>query len=170
MLKVIVTATVGLIVGVVGMIALIYWQGTTTSGASQVGIPTVGPATTVSTPSGGGTGATTGTKPTNPGTGGNAATGKTLFAANGCAACHTFAPAGASGTVGPNLADAYQSAKADGNVPLDAYLFQSIQDPNAYITSGYSANIMPSTTFSKSLSSQQIDDLVAFLASGQAGK
>ena len=166
MLKVIVTATVGLIVGVVGMIALIYWQGTTTSGASQVGVPTVGPASIAST--GGSTSSFV--QPTNSGKGGNAGAGKTLFAANGCASCHTFAPAGASGTVGPDLAKAYVSAKADHNVPLDAYLFQSIQDPNAYITQGYSANIMPSTTFSKSLSPAQIKDLVAFLASGQAGK
>ncbi|MBV8563628.1 MAG: hypothetical protein JOZ56_11095, partial [Actinobacteria bacterium] len=31
--------------------------------------------------------------------GGNAAAGKAVFAANGCGACHTFKPAGSSGTV-----------------------------------------------------------------------
>ncbi|MFN8222166.1 MAG: cytochrome c [Gaiellales bacterium] len=34
---------------------------------------------------------------------GDAAAGKDLFAAQGCAACHTLTAAGASGTVGPNL-------------------------------------------------------------------
>jgi cytochrome c551/c552 len=166
MMKVIAAATVGLIAGVIGMIGLIYWQGTTTSHASDVGIPT-GPAQTI--PSQGGATSSGGPKPTNPGTGGSATSGKSLFASNGCASCHTFAPAGASGTVGPNLADAYKSAKADNNAPLDAYLYQSIADPNAYIVTGYSANIMPST-FGSSLSQSQIDDLVAFLASGQSGK
>ncbi len=167
MMKVIAAATVGLILGVVGMIGLIYWQGTTTSNASSVGIPT-GPAQTIPSQSSS-SAATTGPKPKIAGTGGDAATGKSLFASNGCASCHTFAPAGATGQVGPNLADAYQSAKSDGNVPLDAYLYQSIADPNAYIVSGYSANVMPSS-FGTSLTSKQIDDLVAFLASGQSGK
>ncbi|HUZ83539.1 MAG TPA: c-type cytochrome [Gaiellales bacterium] len=157
--------------GVVAMVALIYWQGTKTSGASSVGIPVVGAASIPSNSTGGGssTGATTGPRPTNPGTGGSASSGKGLFTSSGCGSCHTFAPAGASGTIGPNLADAYKSAKADGNAPLDGYLYQSIADPNAYIVSGYSASLMPST-FGSSLSNSQINDLVAFLAAGQAGK
>ena len=34
---------------------------------------------------------------------GGAAAGKALFTNNGCASCHTFAPAGATGKVGPDL-------------------------------------------------------------------
>ena len=34
---------------------------------------------------------------------GDAAAGKAIFASKGCAACHTLADAGATGTVGPNL-------------------------------------------------------------------
>ena len=35
--------------------------------------------------------------------GGGAAAGKALFTNNGCASCHTYAPAGATGKVGPDL-------------------------------------------------------------------
>ena len=35
--------------------------------------------------------------------GGEDADGKAVFARAGCGSCHTFAPAGANGTVGPNL-------------------------------------------------------------------
>src|SRR4051812_6851279 len=37
---------------------------------------------------------------------GDAAAGKAVFAAKGCAACHTLADAAAKGTVGPNLDEA----------------------------------------------------------------
>ena len=46
-----------------------------------------------------------------------------------------------------------------------AFIHQSIVDPNAVIASGYSAGVMPQT-FGQQLSPKQIDDLVAFLASG----
>jgi mono/diheme cytochrome c family protein len=52
-----------------------------------------------------------GTVPTEDGGGGgggggaegDAAAGKEVFASAGCGSCHTFADAGTSGTVGPNL-------------------------------------------------------------------
>ena len=37
------------------------------------------------------------------GGGGDAAAGKEVFASAGCASCHTFEDAGASGSIGPNL-------------------------------------------------------------------
>src|SRR5439155_19190730 len=40
---------------------------------------------------------------TSSGGGGNAAAGKAVFAGNGCASCHTFKPANATGSVGPDL-------------------------------------------------------------------
>ncbi len=98
--------------------------------------------------------------------GGNAAAGKAVFAANGCASCHTFAPANATGTIGPNLDTApAQDAKADNNMDLTAFIKQSIQDPDAYIAKGFSKGIMP-TTFGTSLSPTELNDLVAFIASG----
>jgi hypothetical protein len=50
---------------------------------------------------------------------------------------------------------------------LAAFIKQSITDPNAYIAKGYTKGIMP-TTFGQSLSSKQLNDLVAFILSGTA--
>jgi cytochrome c551/c552 len=94
------------------------------------------------------------------------AAGKTVFNANGCAACHTFAPANATGTVGPNLDTAPTVDAKKDNMPLPAFVKQSIVDPNAYIAPGYPKGVMP-TTFGSSLSSAQLNSLVAFIVSGQ---
>jgi cytochrome c551/c552 len=100
--------------------------------------------------------------------GGNAAAGEAVFNANGCASCHTFGPANATGTVGPDLDKAPASdAKADNNMDLAAFIKESIEDPDAYIAKGYSKGIMPST-FDESLSGKQLNDLVAFIVSGSS--
>jgi mono/diheme cytochrome c family protein len=96
---------------------------------------------------------------------GNAAAGKALFAAQGCGACHTFAPAGSSGTAGPNLDRLAADAKKANRGSLDAYTHESIVDPGAYVVPGFQ-NLMPGT-FGQTLKPQQIADLVAFLTSGQ---
>ena len=96
---------------------------------------------------------------------GDPAKGKAIFASAGCAACHTFKAAGASGSVGPNLDTALAAdAKASG-MALDAFVKQSIVDPNAYVPKGFAAGVMP-TSFGSSLSSSQLGDLVAFVAAG----
>ena len=131
-----------------------------------VGGATTTPATTTTATTTQAT--TTSATTTSKGGGGNAAAGKAVFAANGCASCHTFQPAKATGTVGPNLDTAPTSdAKADGNMDLSAFVSQSITDPDAYIAKGYSKGIMP-TTFGSSLSQTQLNDLVAFIVSGQS--
>jgi cytochrome c551/c552 len=107
-----------------------------------------------------------GTTTSSGGGGGNAAAGEAVFNSSGCASCHTFKPAGATGTVGPDLDKAPASdAKADNNMALAAFIHQSIVDPNAYIAKGYTKGIMP-TTFGTSLSSSQLKNLVAFIVSG----
>jgi mono/diheme cytochrome c family protein len=99
------------------------------------------------------TGTTTAEQPA-----GNAAAGRTVFEGQGCASCHTFAPAGATGRVGPNLGEVLADKDA-------AFIHESIVDPNAVIASGYSAGIMPQN-YGQQLSPRQLDDLVAFLQSG----
>jgi mono/diheme cytochrome c family protein len=119
------------------------------------------PATTTSA-------TTTSAMTTTSSSGGDVAAGKIVFASAGCASCHTFTPAGASGTVGPNLDTAPTSdAAADGNMDLTAFIKESIIDPDKYIAKGpYNPGTMP-PNFATSLTSKQIDDLVAFIASGQ---
>lgn len=85
------------------------------------------------------------------------ALGRTTFTGEGgCGACHTLADAGTSGTTGPDL------RLLRGQTPAE--IRTDIVDPNARITPGYQANIMP-PNFGQTLSAQQLDGLVAYLAS-----
>jgi mono/diheme cytochrome c family protein len=79
--------------------------------------------------------------------GGDAAAGKDVFVgAGGCGSCHTFADAGTSGTIGPNLDDSQPS-------------FELAVDR---VTNGQGA--MPS--FSGQLTEQQIADVSAYVSGG----
>ena len=68
---------------------------------------------------------------------GDAAAGKTLFAANGCASCHTFKPAGATGTVGPDLDNLAADAAKANRGSVQQYAAESIKDPGAYVVPGF---------------------------------
>jgi len=105
------------------------------------------------------------TKATSPATSGTAAAGKAVFANNACGSCHTLAAAGANGTVGPDLDKLPAYARQAGQ-PLESFVRQSIVDPNAYIAPGYPKGVMPQT-FGTSLTTAQLDDLVAFVVGGQ---
>jgi cytochrome c oxidase subunit II len=89
------------------------------------------------------------------------AAGLSVFNANGCSSCHTLSAANATGKVGPDLDNLVSYAKK-ANEPLDAFVHQSIVDPNAYIQPGYAKNVMPGT-FGQSLTKSQLDAVVAFL-------
>ena len=89
---------------------------------------------------------------------GSAEAGRAAFVDQGCGSCHTFAPAGSSGTVGPNLGEVLAGKDA-------AFIHESIVDPNAEVASGFSPGVMPQN-YGDQLSPQQLDDLVAFLSSG----
>ena len=95
------------------------------------------------------------------GGGGGGSPGAAAFSSGGCGSCHTFTPAGATGKIGPGLdnlaADAEQAGK-----PLEAYVKESIVDPNAYLVPGFKEGVMP-TTYGESLSAPQIDALVKYL-------
>lgn len=101
-----------------------------------------------------------------PAPAGNAAAGKALFNAQGCSACHTFTPAGATAKVGPDLDNlTANAAKANRGTP-EEYAAESIENPTAYVVPGYPSGVMPAFT---SLSDKQVGDLVAFLLSGAKG-
>jgi cytochrome c551/c552 len=139
---------------------------TVTAASSAPATTAAAPTTSAATTTSGGK--TTTSKGGGGGGSGNAAAGKAVFASNGCASCHTFKPAGATGTIGPNLDSAPASdAKADGNMALAAFVKESIVNPDAYIAKGYTKGIMPST-FGQSLSKSDLQNLVAFIVSGSS--
>ena len=88
------------------------------------------------------------------------AAGKAIFASKGCAGCHTYKPANATGKVGPDLDNLAADAKKAHKGALADYVKQSIEDPGAYIVPGF-PNAMP--PFKGQLSDQQLSDLVKFL-------
>ena len=109
---------------------------------------------------------TTTTSSSSPAPSGNPTAGKAVFMSAGCNACHTFTPAGANGKVGPDLDHLADYASKAGE-PLPAFTEGAITHPPAmYVPPGFPTNAMP-TTFGKSLSPQQINDLVAFLTKPQ---
>jgi cytochrome c551/c552 len=169
MIKVLIAALLGTVVGIVVMVVVIVAAGGETKNSSSLGLSlslstaaVSSPASTATStpPTSGGGGSTGGSG------GGNAAAGKAVFASNGCGSCHTLAVAGATGTIGPDLGKIAADATKAG-MPLPAFIQQSITDPAAFTASGGPwATSMP-TTFGSSLSSSQIADLVALIVSGQ---
>ena len=103
-----------------------------------------------------------GPKPKPSGNPAQLAAGKTVFlGAGGCGACHTLTDAGSTGTVGPKLDGVAGDAQKAGK-PLEAYVKESIEDPNAYVVPGFPKGVMP-PDFKSTLSAQQIADLVAYI-------
>jgi cytochrome c oxidase subunit II len=85
-----------------------------------------------------------------------------LFRTTGtCGACHTFAPAKSVGKIGPSL-DHLKADAAKAGQPLEAYVKESIEDPDAYVAPGYAKGVM-SASCCKQLSSDQVDQLVQYL-------
>jgi cytochrome c551/c552 len=110
MIKVLVAALVGTIIGIVVMVAVIAIAGTDTSGASSVGLGALpnstfatsgssAPSSSAPSSSGGSSG------PSSSG-GGNAANGKALFTSKTCSSCHSVVAGTASPfPSAPNLAE-----------------------------------------------------------------
>jgi cytochrome c551/c552 len=175
MIKVLVAGLVGTVLGIVAMVVIIVLAGTTTSGATSVGLGSLplstaalssgGTSTPVSTPtstpppssSGGGT---------STGAAGNPDNGKTIFTGSaGCGGCHALAAAGTSGAVGPALDSLSGDAQKAGE-DLNAFIESSIVDPSKYVAPGYPDGVMP-TNFKQTLSASDIADLVAFISASQ---
>ncbi|GAB4406680.1 MAG: hypothetical protein OHK0052_27880 [Anaerolineales bacterium] len=100
---------------------------------------------------------------------GNAENGKALFAqsvigsAPGCATCHSLEAD--TVIVGPSMkgyASHAQMHADETGQSLEEYTRTSIVDPNAYVVEGFTAGLMYAN-FGTDLSSEQIDDLVAYL-------
>jgi mono/diheme cytochrome c family protein len=87
--------------------------------------------------------------------------GAQVFLAQGCGSCHTLAAANATGTVGPDLDEVIPGQDAK-------QVEQSIVDPDAQLSQGFGAGIMP-TTYEQDLTPQELKDLVDFLLQS-AGK
>jgi mono/diheme cytochrome c family protein len=83
--------------------------------------------------------------------------GLSVWAAQGCGTCHSFAPAGSTATIGPNLSHTLIGRSR-------AYIRQSILKPNAVVVGG-GTSVMPGD-FAKRISKPQLDALVAFVARG----
>jgi cytochrome c oxidase subunit 2 len=88
----------------------------------------------------------------------SAALGRKTFLSSeaGCGACHTLADAGTKGTTGPDLDRGLKGKSSD-------FIHESIVKPDADITPGYPAGIMPQD-FAQRLSPAQIDSLVLYLS------
>ncbi|MFQ5857936.1 MAG: c-type cytochrome [Anaerolineae bacterium] len=99
--------------------------------------------------------------------------GKEIYlGVGGCGACHTIEGLeGAIGQVGPDhthiATNATELAKKAGVADAEAFIRQSILEPNAYIAEECPpgpcvAGVMPQT-LKDTLTEQQVNDLVAFL-------
>jgi len=102
---------------------------------------------------------------------GDAARGKTLAEGPlGCAACHTLSTVGPAwagdGTtpgIGTRTASRLTEAGYTGAATTAGqYLLESIVSPNAYLVSGFEANVMPGT-FSGRLTPQDAADVIAYM-------
>ena len=86
--------------------------------------------------------------------------GQALVAANGCAACHSVN--GATG-IGPTWRGLFGSEEqlTDGTTVIvdEAYIAESIHDPQAKIVEGFETQLMPTYGFTDA----QIADLVAYI-------
>ncbi len=89
--------------------------------------------------------------------------GRFVYEQYGCGACHALSDYGSVAVVGPEL-DGIGERGATTVEGLDArgYILQSIINPNAYLTPGFQANLMPQN-FGDRMSEQELDILVDYL-------
>jgi cytochrome c oxidase subunit 2 len=87
-----------------------------------------------------------------------ATSGEQIFTAAGCGGCHSFSRAGTNGNIGPSLDDL---AAAAGSASPEEFVRQSILDPDAEVTQGFQAGVMPS--FEGRLNDKQLQALADYL-------
>jgi cytochrome c oxidase subunit 2 len=93
-----------------------------------------------------------------------ASPGLAAFQQFGCSSCHTFKPAGATGTIGPDLDNLKAEAAKANRGSLDAFVRESIVDPGAYLEPGFS-DAMPHI-FRSQIPANQLTQLVQYLGQG----
>lgn len=82
--------------------------------------------------------------------------GRAVFSAAGCGSCHTLEAAGTDATIGPNLDETLVDKD-------QAYVRQSIVEPDAAIAEGFGPGVMPQD-FQDRLSDRELNDIVAFVS------
>ena len=90
---------------------------------------------------------------------GDAAAGQALFTGNSisvCTACHST---GADKVVGPGLAGVYERAGKRTALDADAYIEQSLREPQAFLVDGFPAAMPSFDQFSVG----EVRDLIAYL-------
>ena len=130
-------------------------------GTRTVTVRAAAPSTTAAA-----SGTTTATAPATTAAAAPSAAGKAIFIAAGCGACHTFKAAGTSAKVGPDLDTAPAKDAKTAGMALDAFVKQSITDPNAFVSPGFPKGVMP-TNFGSTLSATKLAALVSFITSGK---
>lgn len=117
------------------------------------------PAATVTTP-------TTPTATTPAPGGASLATGRKLYTGYGCVACHTLDGSASAGPTFKGLAGSTVTLTTGQTVTADdRYLDESIRNPDAQISKGYRAGVMPAAIagFDLAAKPQAVAALVAFI-------
>jgi cytochrome c oxidase subunit II len=84
--------------------------------------------------------------------------GEAVWVANGCGSCHTFRPANARATLGPDLGASLKGMPA-------SYIRESIVNPNANYAPGWEGGVMPDD-FAQRIPPPELDALVEFIRGG----
>ncbi len=88
---------------------------------------------------------------------GDAVSGEQLFSDKGCTACHST---GEETVIGPGLAGIYVRAGERTSLDAEAYIEESVREPDAFVVDGFTDGLMPAFD---DLSSPEITDLIAYL-------
>jgi mono/diheme cytochrome c family protein len=88
--------------------------------------------------------------------------GRDVFIAQGCGSCHAFAPANATGPIGPDLQVTLRGKSRD-------YVLESIVLPNKRFARGFAGGGMMPDDYARRIAPQDLDPLVEFLLDGARG-
>ena len=95
---------------------------------------------------------------------GDAAKGKMLYASLGCQGCHTLDGTKSAGPTFKGLAGSQVKLASGETVTADdAYLLESIRDPDKQIVAGYAPGIMSAVIKPGQVSVPDAQDLIAFI-------